>query len=133
MPELDEDIHSSAVAANFSRTRMYVIGTIMTAAMAVVSIIVLAIFKPDNTSAGTLVMGVLLPIITAFLAASIGHLGAQIDGRLTQLLTLTAKASKAEGKATEKQDNLDKGPVSVAVINEPTVVVKKPENLSRQK
>lgn len=124
-----------SVTQPINRARMYVAATIITAGLAVVSIVVLAIVKPDNTSAGTLILGVLLPLITAFLAASVGHVGSAVDGRLSQLLELTEKSSRAEGKLAEKDaaasqvrprrasDLAPAGPVKVEVVNAPLPVV----------
>ena len=86
------------------RTRLYVVATIITAIIAVTSIVILALVKPENTSTGTLILGILLPVITAFLAASVGHLGAQVDGRLTQLIDITGTSEHAKGKIEEKHE-----------------------------
>jgi len=51
-----------------------------------------------------------IPALAAFVYGAINHskinqLSISINGRLTQLLDLTAKSSKAEGVAQEKKEN----------------------------
>ena len=103
-PSVTEVAVKNAVDTSASKTRIYVIATVVTAALAVCAITTLAVMRPDNTSAGTLILGILLPIITAFLGAAVGHLGQQVDGRMTQLLQLVAVAGKAEGKLEAKSE-----------------------------
>ena len=52
----------------------------------------------DNTSLILSVAGVVVPIITALLAATIQQVHLAVNSRLSQLLELTARSSKAEGK-----------------------------------
>jgi len=60
----------------------------------------------DNTSLILSVAGVVVPIITALLAATIQQVHLAVNSRLSQLLELTARSSKAEGKlASSYQPN----------------------------
>lgn len=68
--------------------------------LVVVSILTIFIVRPDrdNTPLIAVILGFVGPIIAAFLAASIQQVHLAVNSRLSQLLALTAKASRAEGQ-----------------------------------
>ena len=129
--QLNDLLHENAqltrdmepVAPPPTRYRLYVTATIIVSALTVILIFLLAVLKPGDTATGTLIIGILGPITAAFLVAAIGHLGAAVDGRLSQLLVLTARAKKAEGRLEEKTQQAAVGgrrngdPVKVEIVN----------------
>ncbi len=86
--------------AQSSNASLYVWAVIGLSVVAVVAILVIFLIRPDrdNTSLITIVLGFLVPVIMAFLAASIQQVHLAVNSRLSQLVALTAKASRAEGE-----------------------------------
>lgn len=90
--------HESMIALSTAKARLYVQATIAVVGLAVGSMLTLALAKPENTSTGTVILGILLPVITAFLAAAVGKLGDAVNGRTSQLIAQSQEAGKLEGK-----------------------------------
>lgn len=85
---------------NTARTSQYVYAVVILCVVAVLAMLTIAIFKPGDTSTGTLILGILGPVIAAFLAAAVQGVHLAVNSRLTELLEMTARASKAEGMAS---------------------------------
>lgn len=83
---------------NTARTTQFVYAVVALCVLAVASMVTLAIFKPGDTSTGTMILGILGPVIAAFLAAAIQGVHLAVNSRLTELLDVTSKASHAEGR-----------------------------------
>jgi len=88
-----------------SRTTIYVWGVVAICVLAVGFVLGVVFLRPekDNTALIATVFGVLVPVIAALLAAAVQQVHLAVNSRLSQLLELTAKASKAEGKLEDKQ------------------------------
>lgn len=82
-------------------TNMLVGSTIALAVLAVAAIVTIFIVRPDkdNTAMVATLMGFLVPLMTALLAAAVQQVHAAVNSRLTQLLRVTAAKSRAEGRA----------------------------------
>lgn len=83
---------------NSARTTQFIWAVIILCIVAVGAMLTIAIFKPGDTSTGTLILGIVGPVIAAFLAAAIQGVHLSVNSRLTELIDVTAKASHAEGK-----------------------------------
>lgn len=83
------------------RATAYVWAIVVLCALALAFVVGVSVAKPDsdNTALIALGLGVLAPVLTALVAAAIQQVHLAVNSRLTQLLILTAKASRAEGKA----------------------------------
>lgn len=93
-----------AGATGGDHTTLYVTAVVVTSMIAVVAIVSIFIVRPDrdNTALIAIVVGFLLPIVSGLLGAAVREVKAAVNGRLTQLLALTAKASRAQGQLDEQ-------------------------------
>lgn len=82
------------------RTTQCIWAVVVLAALEVFAIVTLSIIKPNDISTGTMIVGVIAPIILALLGIAVQGVHMAVNSRLTQLLELTAKSSLAEGKLT---------------------------------
>lgn len=80
------------------RITVYVWAVVILSVVATTAMVALAVLRPDNTSTGTLILGMMLPIITALLGAALQQIHVAVNSRLSELLVVTAKASHAEGQ-----------------------------------
>lgn len=85
-----------------SRSAVFTGAVIVLAIVTVTAITVLAIFKPGDTSTGTIILGTLGPIIAAFLAAALKDLHGAVNSRLTELIDSERIRSHAEGKLEQR-------------------------------
>lgn len=103
--QLDEDEIGAVGGVNrIDHTNMLVVATIFLAVLAVVAIIIIFLVRPDkdNTALVATLMGFLVPLMTALLAAAVQQVHAAVNSRLTQLLRVTAAKSRAEGILAQK-------------------------------
>lgn len=94
----DQAFRDASLLTDGAKTKTFTTAVIILAVVCVASIALIAILRPGDTSTGTLILGVLVPVITAFLSAAIRQVHQAVNGRLTELLDITARASKAEGQ-----------------------------------
>jgi len=90
-----------------NRSAIFTSAVIILSVVAVSAIILVAIFKPSDTSTGTLIIGMLLPVITAFLAAALKDLHGAVNSRLTELIEITRRDAHAEGKLDQRRESED--------------------------
>ena len=85
------------------RAGMYVLGVIILAVVAVSGVIVLAIFgeAEDRTQSIMILMGVLVPIITAFLGAAVQQVHVAVNSRSCKFQT--DRISAADCKNQQQQ------------------------------
>lgn len=85
--------------ARSDHTNLLVGSTIALAVLAVIAIITIFTIRPDkdNTALVATLMGFLVPLMTALLAAAVQQVHAAVNSRLSQLLRVTAAKSRAEG------------------------------------
>lgn len=127
-----------------AQTTVFVWAAIILSVITVVAITTLAIFRPENTSTGTIILGITLPTITGCMAKAIHEGQKSVDGRLSQLLMVTAKASKAEGQLQATQQRRPARaadvlngvvpnpiPVRVEVVNQPLATTIAPKKESK--
>jgi hypothetical protein len=83
-----------------SHTSLFVGAVVGLAALAVVSIIVIFLTRPDKDNTGliAIVLGFMVPLVSAFLAAAVQQVHLAVNSRLSQLVLLTAKAARAQGQ-----------------------------------
>jgi len=111
------------------RATVFVAAVIVLSILAVATILTIFMVRPDrdNTALIAIVLGFLVPIVSAFLAASVQQVHLAVNSRLSQLLLVTQTAALAEGKlsatadARERHDALtlrreDAAVVAAAVI-----------------
>ncbi len=66
-------------------------------------VLAITVIRPekDNSSIILSITGIVVPVVTALLAATVQQVHLAVNSRLSQLLELTAQASKAEGRLAE--------------------------------
>lgn len=89
-----------------SKATLYTGAVIGLAVLGVAAILIIFALRPDkdNTAIIAIVMGFLVPVVTALLAAAVQQVHLAVNSRLSQLLLVTQKASRAEGKLSAAQD-----------------------------
>lgn len=80
-----------------SNVRLFVLGAIFTCVFTVVAVVYLSIKAPTNTAAITTVLGITTPIMIGLLGAGIHGIATNVDGRLTQLIEMTAQKEHLQG------------------------------------
>ena len=95
-----ENQRLKAVGPVGQKTTIFVVSTIILCILVAAFVVVITVVRPDkdNTSLILSIVGVIVPVITALLAATIQQVHLAVNSRLSQLLELTATASRAEGK-----------------------------------
>ena len=85
---------------NSSKATLYIIAILILCILAASFVSIITFIRPDqdNTALITMVLGIITPVILALLAGSQHENHLAMNSRLTELLNLTAKSSKAEGK-----------------------------------
>jgi transcription elongation GreA/GreB family factor len=93
-------------------TNMLVGATIGVALLTVGAIVLIFIVRPDkdNSILIATIVSILVPIMTALLAGALQQVKAAVDGRLTQLLKLTAAKARAEGVLAQKEAQAAQAP-----------------------
>ena len=89
-----------AMMASSNRVRIFIVTIFGLCVLTASFVILISAVRPDddNIALITIVVGIFAPIVTALLAAALKENHDAMNSRLTQLLELTAKASKAEGE-----------------------------------
>lgn len=89
-----------------SHATLYVGAVIALSVLAIAAILTIFIVRPDkdNTPLVAVILSFLVPLVSAFLAASVRQVHLAVNGRLTQLLAQTAKSSHAEGQLLGQGD-----------------------------
>lgn len=92
---------------------IYVYAVVLLAVLVIIGILTLSVLQPskDHTPTITMMMGFVIPIITALLGGAVVQLGKAVDGRLNQLLAMTARTHAAEGELIGQQKVLEKAVV----------------------
>ena len=80
--------------------QVYVVAVMLLSVVGVVSIVALTMVRPDQNHSDTIVviLGFLVPTVSALTAGAVAHMQRSVNGRLTQLLALTARVHAAEGE-----------------------------------
>lgn len=94
-----EQANAITLKTNKSKTTLYVWCVVFLCLLTAAFVVIITIVRPtsDNQPIILSVLGVIVPVIMALLGAALKQVNEAVDGRLTQLLLLTAKSSKAEG------------------------------------
>lgn len=97
---LIEPVSDAAMIAGSNRVRLYIIAILCLCAFATLFVLGMTFLRPeaDNMPLIIVMLGIFTPVLGALLAAALKENHDAMNSRLTQLLALTAKASKAEGK-----------------------------------
>jgi len=82
-------------------TNLFVGAVVVLSLLAVGAVVTIFLVRPDKDSTSLIatILGFVVPVVTGFIAAAVQQVHSSVNGRLTQLLKLTAKSSLAEGKA----------------------------------
>ena len=113
------------------------IGAIISLAILDVGFVLgISYLRPSTDNAGLIlgVNGVMVPIITALLAAAVQQVHVAVNSRLSQLLELTADASRAKGALIERDKvlaesavaNAETVPQRLPIVTAPVVVIPAP-------
>ena len=98
---------------------IWVVGVIATSVIAVVAELIVA-GQPGTPAEHAVTMArinsYLDPARQGFLGAALWQLGKQVDGRMSQLLTMTARTHALQGELAGQQKILDQLPVVPAVV-----------------
>lgn len=83
-----------------ARTTTYVAAIVVLCAMATVFVLSITFLRPqaDNGTLIASVLGLIVPVVMALLAAAVQRVSTAVNGRLTELLEVTARNAHAEGK-----------------------------------
>jgi cytochrome b subunit of formate dehydrogenase len=82
-------------------TGLYVLAIVVLSILGVSAVVIVLIVRPppiDNTPIITVILGFLIPTVTALLAGAVQQVHIAVNSRLTQLLEITATASHAQGQ-----------------------------------
>jgi hypothetical protein len=96
---LRENLRLKATQPPVSGTTLYVVSIIVLCALTAVFVLLITIIRPteDNTVLILSVTGIVVPVVTALLAGAVQRLHSAVNGRLSELLELTAIAARADG------------------------------------
>lgn len=92
---------------NGASTKLYVVSTVVLCVLVALFVLAITLVRPvaDNMPLILAVLGVVTPIVIALLAKiqqqadmRVREVGLAVDGRLSQLLELTAEAERAKGE-----------------------------------
>jgi hypothetical protein len=97
---LERAYHEAGMPMLKDRATPFVWAVIALSALAVLAILVIFIVRPDrdNTALIAMVLAFLVPLVGGFLAAAIREVHASVNGRLSQLLLVTRRLARAEGR-----------------------------------
>lgn len=106
--DMENELDRSAVDrrhAPSNSTLVYVIAVIVLSIVGVSSIVALTVLNPERDHSATImiILGFLVPTVTALLAGAVAQVQKSVNGRLTQLLAMTARTHAAEGELTGRQ------------------------------
>jgi len=89
----------AAMDASSARVRIYIGSVLVLCIVAGVLVVVIAVALPekDNTGLIATVIGIFAPVSAGLMALALKENHDAMNSRLSQLLTLTQKSSKAEG------------------------------------
>lgn len=101
------------------RATLFVVSIVILCALTVIGVVIVQITRPDkdNTAIIATIVGVTSPILIALLGAAIQQVHLAVNSRLSQLLELTAAASKAKGVLAER----DKNTASITEVHTETI------------
>jgi hypothetical protein len=90
-----------------SKTTIFVWAAVALSMAAVLAVTAISIARPDKDNTGTITMivGIIVPSVTALIAKAVQEVHLAVNSRLTQLIQLTATASRAEGQLEAKHTN----------------------------
>lgn len=109
--KVDEELDVPAGESRVDHTNLLVGSTITLAVLAVAAIVTIFMTRPDkdNTAIVATLMGFLVPLMTALLAAAVQQVHAAVNSRLSQLLRVTAARSRAEGMLAAQEIHEEEG------------------------
>jgi len=95
-----ENLRLRATVPTGTKANVYIVSTVALCVLAASFVLAITLVRPDKDNAGLIltVTGIVVPVVTALLAAAVQQVHVAVNSRLSQLLEQTAKASKAEGK-----------------------------------
>lgn len=98
---------------------VYVVAVVVLSLLGVGSVVILTALNPqkDHSSTIVVILGFLVPIVTALLAGAVSQVQKSINGRLTQLLAMTARTHHAEGEIVGQA----KAAATIAAMPEVTI------------
>lgn len=86
-----------SIPATTTQTKLLAWVIVTLSVITVTGVVVVAVLVPQNTSAVSVIIGLMTPLLTALLAFAIHSMSASIDGRMTQLLEATAQKEHVKG------------------------------------
>lgn len=95
-----ENLRLRATVPTGTKANVYIVSTVALCVLAASFVLAITLVRPEKDNAGLIltVTGIVVPVVTALLAAAVQQVHVAVNSRLSQLLEQTAKASKAEGK-----------------------------------
>lgn len=109
---------AATVSPPGSLTGYYVGGVVLISLIGVAAIVGILVLQPekDNTTTIATILGFIVPINGALLAAALREVHVAFNSRMTELLVLTKKAALAEGQLREKEAAAVLAPTSVTGV-----------------
>lgn len=95
--EIETNRRASDLKPSTSNVRLFVIGAILMCVITVVAVVLLSVLVPMNTAVISVVIGITTPISMALLAAGLHGIAVNVDGKMTQLIDMTAKKERLQG------------------------------------
>jgi len=86
------------IRESMSNVTVYIGGAIIVCVVTAVLVTIVAIVRPENTAVVATIVGIGTPVTMALLAGGLQGIHKGVDGRLSQLLKITAEASHTSGR-----------------------------------
>jgi len=97
-PDPKQRILNEQITDRLSNVTVLIVGAIVVSLVTIVVVAVVAVLRPQSTAL-TVIIGITTPVTMALLAAGLQGIHRGINGRLSQLLSQTADAGRAVGRA----------------------------------
>jgi hypothetical protein len=81
-----------------SNVTVFIVGAVVVSVVTIIVVAVVAVLRPTSTALTTII-GITTPVTMGLLAAGLQGIHKGINGRLSQLLSHTADAGRAHGRA----------------------------------
>jgi len=87
-----------SIRESMSNVTVYIGGAIVVCITTAVLVTIVALVRPENTAVLATIVGIGTPVTMALLAAGLNGIHKGVDGRLSQLLDVTERSSRAKGR-----------------------------------
>jgi hypothetical protein len=96
--------YNRRIVDRLSYVSLYVWATVVTCLITVVSVVTLAIVRPESGSTISTIVGITVPVMMALLAAGVRDVHRGIDGRVSQLVLTTSENAERMARVEMLRD-----------------------------